>query len=128
MKKPASILETLTDDEMTNVINRIVSFRETYEMLTQEQFAQKLHVSQSYISQLEAGKKPLTKSAFQKMLTVFNIDANWLLYGVSDNVYRDNQDEQRIVSNFLDWYKGLSIEKQASFAKAVKEISELYND
>lgn len=128
MKKPASILETLTDDEMTNVINRIVSFRETYEMLTQEQFAQKLHVSQSYISQLEAGRKPLTKSAFEKMLTVFNIDANWLLYGVSDNVYRDNQDEQRIVSDFLDWYKGLSIEKQASFAKAVKEISELYND
>lgn len=127
MKKPASILDTLSKTEITDVINRIVFLRESVLGLTQEQFAQKLHVTQSYISQLEAGRKPLTKSAYEKMLAVFNIDPEWLLYGVPDNIYRKNQNEQQIVADFLDWFKSLSIEKQASFAKSVKEISDLYN-
>lgn len=128
MKKPASVLDTLSNEEMATVIERIIFLREKSEGLTQEQFAQKLHVTQSYISQLEAGRKPLSKSAYEKILNVFNVKPEWLLYGVSDNVYRDNQDEQQTVADFLDWFKSLSIEKQASFAKSVKEISNLYNN
>jgi len=128
MKKPASILDTLSNEEMTAVVHRIIFFRENYVKLTQEQFAQQLHVTQSYISQLEAGRKPLTKSAYEKILNVFNVKPEWLLYGISGDVYRDNQDEQQIVAEFLDWFKSLSIEKQASFAKSVKEISDLYNN
>lgn len=128
MKKPASVLDTLSNEEMATVIERIIFLREKSEGLTQEQFAQKLHVTQSYISQLEAGRKPLSKSAYEKILNVFNVKPEWLLYGISDNVYRDNQDEQQTVADFLDWFKSLSIEKQASFAKSVKEISNLYNN
>jgi transcriptional regulator with XRE-family HTH domain len=128
MKKPASVLDTLSNEEMATVIERIIFLREKSEGLTQEQFAQKLHVTQSYISQLEAGRKPLSKSAYEKILNVFNVKPEWLLYGMSDNVYRDNQDEQQTVADFLDWFKSLSIEKQASFAKSVKEISNLYNN
>ena len=128
MKKPASILDTLSNEEIAAVIERIIFLREKSEGLTQEQFAQKLHVTQSYISQLEAGRKPLTKSAYEKILNVFNVRPEWLLYGISDNIYRNNEDEQQIASEFIAWYKSLSIEKQASFAKSVKEISNLYNN
>lgn len=49
--------------------------------MTQSQFAEALGVNQAYISSLEKGKNPPSKSLIKFMCAKFKINENWLLKG-----------------------------------------------
>ena len=122
MKKPASVLDTLTDEEMAAVVQRIIYLRTKVLKFSQKQFAEELQVSQSYISLLESGKKPLTKYAYEKILSNANVLPEWLLYGKSDQVLVDRTKDTDMAEQFRTWYDSLPIGEQSNIARAVKSI------
>ena len=130
MKKPASILDTLSDEEMASVVRRIIYLRTEKENLSQKQFAEKLQISQSYISQLESRKKPLTKSAYEKIIAYFCVLPEWLLYGntSNDSIYADRDEKSLIANDFIVWYGSLLVEEQAALARAIKDIYRIIKD
>ena len=123
MKKPASVLDNLSDEEMAAVIQRIIYLRSNISHMTQAEFSKIIGVSQTYISLLEAGRKPLTFSAYNKIVVSFKVSPNWLLYGNGDHVF--NSQEPSKPKMFVEWYQNLPYEDQCAIADAVETISDI---
>lgn len=122
MKKPYSILNTLTKKELLEVNKRIIYLRTDILHLTQAEFSSKLNISQSYISLLESGKKALTKSAYEKIIATFSINFEWLLYGNdTDNIFIETTTTS--TDNFISWYDSLSLIEKEKINDLLKELS-----
>lgn len=127
MKKPDSALKNLSKDEMAAVVNRIIDLRKKNNY-TQNEFAKKLGVSQTYISMLESGEKPLSKSMLGKISSTFRISSSWLLFGSSDNNYSFEGSNKTEAEKHIEWYRSLPFDEQIAFAKAIKELFKILND
>lgn len=86
--------------------NRVTALRENLN-LSQQEFADKIGITQGALSQLEAGKSTLSLSTITKISQVFNVDCNWLILGI------EGYDE----SNFQSYQKAL----ETSFIPLVNE-------
>lgn len=125
MKKPLSVLDTLSKEEMAAVIERIIYLRTNSEKMSQKDFSERLMLSQTYISLLEAGKKPLTKSALDKIISVMNVDSDWLLYGKGTAVY--NESSVSKPEKFIRWYKSLPYNDQSRLADLISVFYDTIN-
>ena len=61
--------------------NRVTALREKLN-LSQQEFADKIGITQGALSQLESGKSTLSLSTITKISQVFNVDCNWLILGI----------------------------------------------
>jgi len=86
--------------------NRVTALREKLN-LSQQEFADKIGITQGALSQLESGKSTLSLSTITKISQVFNVDCNWLILGIEG--YDD--------SHFQSYQKVLG----TSFIPLVKE-------
>ena len=62
------------------ISKRFFSIREKFK-LTQKDMAEKLHVQKSVISEIESGKRDVSKNVILELIKNFKISANWLLTG-----------------------------------------------
>lgn len=62
----------------TNTSQKIKQIRKDNN-LTQQEFSEKMGVSRSYLSNVEAGKQEPSFSFLMLLLRAFKVDANWLL-------------------------------------------------
>lgn len=86
--------------------NRVTALREKLN-LSQQEFADKIGITQGALSQLESGKSTLSLSTITKISKEFNVDCNWLILGIEG--YDD--------SHFQNYQKVL----ESSFIPLVKE-------
>lgn len=85
--------------------NRIKEIRTDYKM-TQEEFAEKLSVSRSFISRVEADKEKPSDSLLKLISATFRIRLNWLKYGEGLK-----EDEIKTIFKFLELQDDLFIER-----------------
>lgn len=123
MKKTASVLDELSADELSAVIKRIICLRSEYLHMTQADFSERLGISQSYISSLEQGRKPLSYSLFEKITRIFSIERSWLLTGKGSMT-----EEKPTEDPFLAWYYDLPEKEKRRLFNAIREISSICRD
>lgn len=70
--------------------------------LTQEEFAEKIGLSRSYINLIEMGKKNPADRTIRDICRTFKVDYDWLVYGDGDEMFADdNGDAQAIVDSVM---------------------------
>lgn len=72
--------------------------------LTQQAFAEKLHVARNYITLIETGATPATDKFLYNVEATFGVDGNWLRTGEGE-MYKalDREDEAaKIVDQYLN--------------------------
>ncbi len=67
---------------------RIKQIRKTHS-LTQQQFAEKISVSRSFISKVESGKENLSDSLIKLISATFDINYNWIKFGLGDMEHKE---------------------------------------
>lgn len=70
--------------------------------LTQEEFANKMKLSRSYINLIEMGKKVPAERTIKDICRKFKVNYDWLVYGSGSMFQDDNSDAQAIISSILD--------------------------
>lgn len=123
MKITVSMFNSLSENEKSEVVNRIKHFRKNIMHHTQLQFARELDISQSNISMIEAGRKPLTCSVVEKVIESYNVNLDWLLFGSSNNVFGNESSYKYEANTFIEWFKSLPPKEQALTARAIMELS-----
>ena len=86
---------------MESISNRIKSLRKV-EGLTQKEFANRLLVSQSYLSGLENGNEIPTNKLTKLICLEFGVNESWLISGLGemyDNVYENERSTLAEISN-----------------------------
>lgn len=85
-------------------MNRVKIYRKKYNLTVQE-LADKLHISRSFMSQIENGSRNISNDLLMRMCSLFNCDAMDLLgaetYQINDNLYTDEE------ISFLNAFKTL---------------------
>ncbi len=66
---------------MSSIYDRIIHVRKEAK-LTQKEFADRLGVSQAYISSIEKGKRQVSRNVFDAIVDTFKVSAGWLHSGV----------------------------------------------
>jgi transcriptional regulator with XRE-family HTH domain len=54
--------------------------------INQKEFSESLNVSQSVVSDIEAGKREPSRQILSSLAKNYNVDLNWLLLGVSKSI------------------------------------------
>lgn len=149
MKKPNTILDTLSSEELSLISNRIKHLRCDILHMTQSEFATTVKISQSYLSFLETGDRDINMSSIENIATSLRVNLDWLIYGIggddnifaSENITKDylvqyNQasvlkELQKIYSlkpseiDFIEWYLTLQSKERQEFVKSINTISAL---
>lgn len=71
----------LTEEEAQEIAKRILYLRSEVLHMTQSDFAAALKIGQSYLSQLESGKKTVNKALLESIALAFSVNIDWLLRG-----------------------------------------------
>lgn len=146
-KNTGSVLSNMSDAELHEIVNRIVHFRQNIIQNSQEQFAASLNVTQSYISRVENGDKAVTENLIQRICSLYEVDLNWLLFGLENpepsiteetsNTPEKSLSKTRMQAinqlkvsyalkntdiDFLSWYLNLAPVDRASFTRSIKEL------
>ena len=58
--------------------------------ISQRALSDRLEVSRGYISDIEAGRSEPSRNFLKKLTETFNVSADWVLYGVGEDVRRDD--------------------------------------
>lgn len=146
MKKPANdILSAMSDDELSQIAERISYLRRQVLQKTQAQFAASINVSQTYLSQLENGNRSVNMNFIDQLSSSLKVSPEWLLYGGPDEQIFHSSGvtrkllEQQLRSDalqnlqslfslkkhdveFLEWYLSLSPEKRSDLSNAIRLI------
>lgn len=139
-------------EESKNITSRMIYLRNNILHMTQSEFSSALNISQTYLSLIESGKKDVSMSTFESVLSVFKVSYDWLtgITDVSDNPFLStplskeyflNADRENVLSDmqkiyhlnssdmdFLKWFLSLSARKRLSFISGAKELSSLMKD
>lgn len=70
--------------------------------LTQQQFAEKIGVSRSHISNLENGNEMPSNSLLLFISTIFPVNHDWLLYEDGDMLYSGTESENKVFEERLN--------------------------
>jgi transcriptional regulator with XRE-family HTH domain len=65
--------------------HRLIKFRESLK-LNQKQFAEAINFNQSYVSEIERGKKDITIKLVSKLFEQYQVSTHWLLYGYGNMI------------------------------------------
>lgn len=82
------------------MIRRIIEIRKTFG-LSQEQFANKLGLSRSFINQFETGKKNISDRTIADICREFNVNEAWLRTGDGE-MFRPTRRNDEITAFFGD--------------------------
>ena len=141
----------LSNEDLKNIATRITYLRNQVLHMTQSEFASALHMSQTYLSLIESGKKIITKSAIDNILSTFKVNMEWLMFGIGndediflsstytkeyftkssqDSALSALQTAYQLKNNdvdFIKWYLSLPAKERNNFQSSIKAISNLIN-
>lgn len=137
-------LTDLSPMEFQQIANRIIYLRQNILRMPQHQFADMIEISQPYLSLLENQKKELNMETLMQIASVFNINLDWLIYGIGGdkNIFQKGYHEQHqqteaLVSlkkayslkdadiEFIQKYLSLSDKERSSIIKASNVLRKL---
>lgn len=72
---------SLTEEKAQEIAKRILYLRTEVLHMTQSDFAAALKIGQSYLSQLESGKKTVNEALLKNIALAFSVNIDWLLRG-----------------------------------------------
>ncbi|MGO4971996.1 helix-turn-helix domain-containing protein [[Clostridium] aminophilum] len=121
-KKVSAIIANMSPEERSEMIQRIVSLRKNNLHHSQQEFANYCGISQSYLSMLESGRKPLTQKAFKKIVEASGVSSIWLLYGITSDSFMEKSPKEE-VNNFVNWFQSLPLDDQVKIAQSIKHAS-----
>lgn len=140
---------TLNEEDLKNIASRITYLRNQVLHMTQSEFASVLNMSQTYLSLIESGKKTITKSTIDNILSTFKINMEWLLFGIGtdEDIFLSSsytkeyftksaqksalsalQDAYQLKNNeidFVNWYLSLSSKERSHFLSCIEGLSDL---
>lgn len=141
-------LENLSTEQQHAIVERIHFLRNDVLHMNQKQFSNILDISQTYISLLESGERPLSSTLAIKIISSFHINPEWLIYGKeSEDIFSISSTTENGTSHlridalnnlvqiyslkskdvtFLQWYLSLSANERLSFIDALDNIAHLY--
>lgn len=148
MKSASSntLFSGLSDKELHAITERIVHLRQDILCQSQEQFADMLSISQSYLSLVESNKKPLNENFVRKICTVLQVDVSWLLFGQGDEnsiiqsvkekisntssrqTLKDLQNAYSLKSSeidFISWFLSLDSSERASLIRSIRDLQRI---
>lgn len=102
-----------------DINNRVRDLRKSLK-LTQKEFGGRIHVAQTYLSQIENGDREVTDKIAQLIVLEFGVNENWLRTG-SGKAFLENEKKQR---DFLDIFDGLSPALQDYLLKTARDLLE----
>lgn len=70
--------------------------------LTQEEFAERINLSRSYINLIEMGKKIPAERTIKDICRTFKVNYTWLVHGSGEMFEDDDGDAQAIIEAALD--------------------------
>ena len=95
-------MDSITKGEIDKVVGQIIKKYRIKENLTQEELAEKIHISQKYISRVETGVSGIGDETLIKCINVLGITPNTL---------------------FEEFITNETIKKQMSISKEINELS-----
>ena len=104
MKNNSDLIFTnMTEQELSEISARIIYLRQNILQYSQLQFATCIKLSQTYLSQIEGGKKHINSSIIRKIITTFNINTDWLLYGIGndDNIFQSESITKELITSAI---------------------------
>ena len=147
MKSTSStIFSGLSEKELIAITERIVHLRQDILCQSQEQFADMLNISQSYLSLVESNKKPLNENIVRKICTALQVDVSWLLFGQGDEksilrsvrekisntscrqTLKDLQNTYSLKSSemdFISWFLSLDTSDRASLIRSIRDLQQI---
>lgn len=143
-------IEKLSTEQQDAIVQRIHFLRNDVLHMNQKQFSNMLDISQTYISLLESGERPLSTTLAVKIIASFHINPSWLIYGNdSEDIFSISSTTENGAKHlqidalntlvqmyslkskdvaFLQWYLSLSANERLSFIDALDSIVHLYPD
>lgn len=149
MGNNASFLQNLSDDQYSGIASRISYLRNNILQITQSQFAAMLKISQTYLSMVENGKKPISDSTIKILINTLSVNFEWLVYGVGgdDEIFLSKSITKEYLkssaqsdalsglqsayslntseTDFIAWFLALSREERKQWMNAQKTISQM---
>lgn len=146
-----NLLEDLSSSDKKAIVKRICQLRSDILHLTQEQFANHTGISQSYLSQLESGRKELHMNIINQICTALQVDLYWLIFGAGQPFVSDIpsstidilKESKRSVAlfnlqkafslkdsdmEFISRYINLPLKERSSFINALSVIATTLKD
>ena len=146
-----NLLEDLSSAEKKAIVKRICQLRSEILHLTQEQFAKHTGISQSYLSQLESGRKGINTNTIYHICSTLQLDTDWLVFGTGQPFISDAPastadilenskrpvallDLQKAFSlndsdmAFLSMYVNLPLKERSRFTNALAVIATTFKD
>ena len=65
--------------------------------IAQSEFAKKLGIANSYLSELESGRKNMTYNVFMRLIEVFHVHPNWFLLGTGHMLLAGSETNDDVV-------------------------------
>lgn len=138
-------LSDLTPAELQQIASRIIYLRQDVLHMSQQQFADAVGISQTYLSLLENQKKEFNMELLMQIVLSLNINLDWLIYGLggNDNIFqaRQNKELQRSEAlkalkkayslrdtdiEFIQRYLSLSDKERTSLSKMSEIMRKLF--
>lgn len=80
------------------IFDRIIQIREHFG-LSQKEFAEKLSVQRSSISEIESGKRDVSRNIISALVALFDVSADWLLTGEGEMFRSDVLEKKALVAS-----------------------------
>lgn len=85
--------------------------------LTQEEFAERINLSRSYINLIEMGKKIPAERTIKDICRTFKVNYTWLVHGSGEMFEDDDGDAQAIIDAALNGQCQFARDTLVKFAK-----------
>lgn len=141
-------IEELSNEQQQEIIDRIVYLRNDVLEMNQSQFSSLLDLSQTYLSLVESGKRPLNTKLVLKVVSAFHVNYEWLITGNKEtDIFSTASSSSEATTqlktetlqslgqvyslktkdiDFLQWFLALSNKERSEFIQAIDNISRLY--
>lgn len=142
-------IEELSNEQQQEIIDRIVYLRNDVLEMNQSQFSSLLDLSQTYLSLVESGKRPLNTKLVLKVVSAFHVNYEWLITGNKEtDIFSTASSSSEATTqlktetlqslgqvyslktkdiDFLQWFLALSNKERSEFIQAIDNISRLYS-
>ena len=100
-------LAELNHAELQQITDRIIYLRQDVLCMSQQQFADVIGISQTYLSLLENQNKEFNIELIMQIVSSLNVNLNWLIYGIggNDNIFQARHNKLHQQSEALDALK-----------------------
>lgn len=106
------------------IVDRLIEFRKELGIEKKKEMAILLKISESFYSQIESGKKPISDNVLKRLIVLSKRPEEYWRYGITDNnEYLEKREEFKCLKdamNQLDNIGLLNIDKE--FSDGVKEV------